>query len=182
MMDKVYDPHSIEKKWYAYWLERGFFTTKNDTSKGYFSMVIPPPNVTGSLHMGHALNNTLQDIVTRYFRMCGVNSLWLPGTDHAGIATQNVVERELAKEGTDREAFGREKFIERVWQWKKQSGGTIIEQLKRLGASCDWSRERFTMDEGLTRAVREVFVRLYNEGLIYQDNYIINWCPRCKTA
>ncbi len=182
MMDKVYDPHSIEKKWYANWLEKGYFTAQNDTSKGYFSMVIPPPNVTGSLHMGHALNNTLQDIVTRYFRMCGVNSLWLPGTDHAGIATQNVVERELAKEGTDREALGREQFIERVWQWKKQSGGTIIEQLKRLGASCDWSRERFTMDEGLTRAVREVFVRLYNEGLIYRDNYIINWCPRCKTA
>ncbi|HNT44872.1 MAG TPA: class I tRNA ligase family protein, partial [Syntrophorhabdaceae bacterium] len=141
MMDKVYDPHSIEKKWYAEWLEKGYFTARNDSREEYFSMVIPPPNVTGSLHMGHALNNTLQDIVTRYFRMCGVNSLWLPGTDHAGIATQNVVERELAKEGTDREALGREKFIERVWQWKKQSGGTIIEQLKRLGASCDWSRE-----------------------------------------
>lgn len=182
MMDKVYDPHSIEKKWYADWLDKGYFTAKNDSGEGYFSMVIPPPNVTGSLHMGHALNNTLQDIVTRYFRMCGVNALWLPGTDHAGIATQNVVERELAKEGTDRETLGREKFIDRVWQWKKQSGGTIIEQLKRLGASCDWSRERFTMDEGLTRAVREVFVRLYNEGLIYRDNYIINWCPRCKTA
>ncbi|MHB8109029.1 MAG: valine--tRNA ligase [Syntrophorhabdaceae bacterium] len=182
MMDKVYDPHAIEKKWYSYWLEKEYFKAATDASKGYFSMVIPPPNVTGSLHMGHALNNTLQDIVTRYFRMNGVNSLWLPGTDHAGIATQNVVERELAKEGTDREALGREKFIERVWEWKKQSGGTIIEQLKRLGASCDWSRERFTMDEGLTRAVREVFVRLYNEGLIYQDNYIINWCPRCKTA
>ena len=182
MMDKVYDPHSIEKKWYADWLEKGYFTARNDSGKEYFSMVIPPPNVTGSLHMGHALNNTLQDIVTRYFRMCGVNSLWLPGTDHAGIATQNVVERELAKESTNREALGREKFVERVWQWKKQSGGTIIEQLKRLGASCDWSRERFTMDEGLTRAVREVFVRLYNEGLIYRDNYIINWCPRCKTA
>ncbi|MEN6616092.1 MAG: valine--tRNA ligase [Syntrophorhabdus sp.] len=181
-MDKVYDPHNIEKKWYAHWLEKEYFKAKTDASKDCFSMVIPPPNVTGSLHMGHALNNTLQDIVTRYFRMNGLNSLWLPGTDHAGIATQNVVERELAKEGTDREAFGREKFIERVWEWKKQSGGTIIEQLKRLGASCDWSRERFTMDAGLTRAVREVFVRLYNEGLIYQDNYIINWCPRCKTA
>ena len=145
-------------------------------------MVIPPPNVTGSLHMGHALNNTLQDIVTRFHRMSGFNSLWLPGMDHAGIATQNVVERELAKEGPHREDLGREKFIDRVWEWKEQSGGTIIEQLKRLGASCDWSRERFTMDEGLSRAVREVFVRLYNEGLIYRDNYIINWCPRCKTA
>ncbi len=182
MMDKVYDPHNIEKKWYAFWTEKGYFTAGHDSPKGYFSMVIPPPNVTGSLHMGHALNNTLQDIITRYFRMCGFDALWLPGTDHAGIATQNVVERELAREGADREALGREKFVERVWQWKHASGGTIIEQLKRLGASCDWSRERFTMDEGLTRAVREVFVRLYKEGLIYQDNYIINWCPRCKTA
>lgn len=182
MMDKVYDPHNIEKKWYDLWTERGYFKAKGDARGDYFSMVIPPPNVTGSLHMGHALNNTLQDIVTRFFRMSGVDTLWLPGMDHAGIATQNVVERELAKEGVDRESLGREEFIDRVWKWKEQSGGTIIEQLKRLGASCDWSRERFTMDEGLTRAVREVFVRLYKEGLIYQDNYIINWCPRCKTA
>jgi len=182
MMDKVYNPHNIEVKWYQFWIEKGFFTADNESTKKPFSMVIPPPNVTGSLHMGHALNNTLQDIVTRYKKMSGFNSLWLPGTDHAGIATQNVVERELAKEGSDREALGREKFIERVWQWKEQSGGVIIEQLKRLGCSCDWSRQRFTMDEGLSRAVREVFVRLYNEGLIYRDNYIINWCPRCKTA
>ena len=181
-MEKVYDPHAIEKKWYALWIEKGYFTAKSNASGPYFSMVIPPPNVTGSLHMGHALNNTLQDIVTRFHRMSGFNTLWLPGMDHAGIATQNVVERELAKEGLHRDEIGREKFIERVWQWKEQSGGTIIEQLKRLGCSCDWSRERFTMDEGLSRAVREVFVRLYKEGLIYRDNYIINWCPRCKTA
>lgn len=181
-MEKVFDPHEIEKKWYARWMERGYFTAQSTSTKKPFSMVIPPPNVTGSLHMGHALNNTLQDIVTRFRRMSGFNALWLPGTDHAGIATQNVVERELAKESLHRDQVGREKFIERVWEWKAQSGGFIIEQLKRLGCSCDWSRERFTMDEGLSRAVREVFVRLYNEGLIYRDNYIINWCPRCKTA
>ena len=145
-------------------------------------MVIPPPNVTGVLHMGHALNNTLQDALARWKRMSGCNTLWMPGTDHAGIATQNVVERQLAAEGTTRHAYGREQFISRVWKWREQSGGTIINQLKRLGASCDWERERFTMDEGLTRAVREVFVRLYEEGLIYRGDYIINWCPRCMTA
>ncbi len=182
MMDKVYNPHAIEEKWYRFWVEKGFFVAEGSSPRPPFSMVIPPPNVTGSLHMGHALNNTLQDIVTRFRRMAGFNALWLPGTDHAGIATQNVVEREITKEGRTREMLGRAAFIERVWQWKEQSGNTIIEQLKRLGCSCDWSRERFTMDEGLSRAVREVFVRLYNEGLIYRDNYIINWCPRCKTA
>jgi valyl-tRNA synthetase len=182
MMEKVYNPHNIEGKWYSFWVENGYFTADSVSPGKPFSMVIPPPNVTGSLHMGHALNNTLQDIVTRYKRMAGFNTLWVPGTDHAGIATQNVVERELAKEGRSREELGRDKFIERVWEWKQHSGNTIIEQLKRLGCSCDWSRQRFTMDEGLSRAVREVFVRLYNEGLIYRDNYIINWCPRCKTA
>ncbi len=182
MMEKVYNPHDLEGKWYKFWIEKGYFTADNKSKNKPFSMVIPPPNITGSLHMGHALNNTLQDIMSRYKKMSGYNSLWVPGTDHAGIATQNVVERELAKEGLDRETLGREKFIERVWKWKEQSGGIIIEQLKRLGCSCDWSRQRFTLDEGLSRAVREVFVRLYNEGLIYRDNYIINWCPRCKTA
>ena len=181
-MEKIYDPHTIERKWYALWIEKEYFAAGNNPSAPSFSMVIPPPNVTGSLHMGHALNNTLQDIVTRFHRMSGFNTLWLPGMDHAGIATQNVVERELAKEGLHRDEVGRDKFIDRVWEWKAQSGGTIIEQLKRLGCSCDWSRERFTMDEGLSRAVREVFVRLYKEGLVYRDNYIINWCPRCKTA
>jgi len=182
MTDKIYQPNPVERKWYSFWLEKGYFRAENVSEKPPFSIVIPPPNVTGVLHMGHALNNTLQDISTRYKRMSGYNALWLPGMDHAGIATQNVVERELAKEGLTPEALGREAFIERVWQWKEKSGGTIIEQLKRLGCSCDWSRERFTMDAGLSRAVREVFVRLYEEGLIYRGNYIINWCPRCKTA
>jgi valyl-tRNA synthetase len=182
MMEKVYDPHAIEEGWYRFWMESRFFVADNTRPGPAFSMVIPPPNVTGSLHMGHALNNTLQDVVTRFKRMSGFNSLWVPGMDHAGIATQNVVERELAKEEKSRGMLGREKFIEKVWEWKEKSGGTIIEQLKRLGCSCDWSRQRFTMDEGLSRAVREVFVRLYKEGLIYRGNYIINWCPRCKTA
>ena len=163
-------------------MEKGYFTAESELRNRPFSIVIPPPNVTGVLHMGHALNNTLQDIVVRFKRMSGFDTLWLPGTDHAGIATQNVVERELAKEGTCAETIGRDEFIKRVWEWKERSGGLIIEQLMRLGASCDWSRQRFTMDEGLSRAVREVFVRLYEEGLIYRGNYIINWCPRCKTA
>ncbi len=182
MIEKVYDPKQVEQKWRQYWMEKGYFIAKSKSEKPPFSVVIPPPNVTGVLHMGHALNNTLQDIVVRFKRMSGFNALWLPGTDHAGIATQNVVERELAKEGLSAESIGRDAFIKRVWEWKEKSGGRIIEQLKALGASCDWSRERFTMDEGLSRAVREVFVRLYEEGLIYRGNYIINWCPRCKTA
>ena len=182
MIDKVYDPKQVERKWYSFWIEKGYFTAQAVSKKPPFSMVIPPPNVTGVLHMGHALNNTLQDIVTRYKRMAGFNALWVPGTDHAGIATQNVVERELAKEGLSADQLGREAFIKRVWEWKEKSGGVIIEQLKRLGASCDWTRERFTMDSGLSRAVREVFVRLFEEGLIYRGDYIINWCPRCKTA
>lgn len=145
-------------------------------------MVIPPPNVTGSLHMGHALNTVLQDILARWKRMSGYRVLWLPGTDHAGIATQNVVEKQIASEGLDRHTLGRDAFIARVWKWKAESGGRIIHQLKKLGASCDWSRERFTLDEGLSKAVREVFVRLYEEGLIYRDNRLINWCHRCHTA
>ena len=179
---KAYEFSDVEPRWYREWSEKGLFTAQINEGKPKFSMVIPPPNVTGVLHIGHALNNTLQDILVRYKRMDGYDTLWVPGTDHAGIATQNVVERQLASEGLTRDDVGREKFIERVWEWKKKSGGRIIEQLKRLGCSCDWSRERFTMDEGLSRAVREVFVRLYEEGLIYQDDYIINWCPRCHTA
>ena len=182
ILDKVYDPQRIEAKWYKYWEEQGLFRARADGSKPPYCIVIPPPNVTGVLHMGHALNNTLQDILVRSKRMQGFDALWMPGTDHAGIATQNVVERKLAAEGTDRHALGRDNFIKRVWQWKAESGGQIINQLKRLGASCDWSRERFTLDEGLSRAVREVFVRLYDEGLIYKGDYIINWCPRCRTA
>jgi valyl-tRNA synthetase len=181
-LEKVYEPKSVEQKWYQEWEQKGYFHATLPSEKPSFSIVIPPPNITGVLHMGHALNNTLQDILCRWKRMSGYNVLWMPGTDHAGIATQNVVERQLASEGKDRFELGREAFIERVWQWKGESGGQIIGQLKRLGASCDWERERFTMDAGLSKAVREVFVRLYDEGLIYRDNRLINWCPRCHTA
>lgn len=181
-LPKGYEFSEVEKRWYQYWLDHKTFSARMEEGKPSFSIVIPPPNVTGVLHIGHALNNTLQDILVRYHRMKGDNTLWVPGTDHAGIATQNVVERQLASEDLTRHDLGREKFIERVWQWKEEKGGTIINQLKRMGASCDWDRERFTMDEGLSRAVREVFVRLYNEGLIYKGDYIVNWCPRCHTA
>ncbi len=182
LLPKAYDFKGVETKWYDKWMDEGLFVATMDKDKPSFSMVIPPPNVTGVLHIGHALNNTLQDILVRYKRMDGYNTLWVPGTDHAGIATQNVVERQIAEEGLTRYDLGRDKFIERVWEWKAKSGGRIIEQLKRLGCSCDWSRERFTMDEGLSKAVREVFVKLYEEGLIYRGDYIINWCPRCHTA
>jgi len=181
-LTKNYEPQQAEKRWYAWWLENNFFRAEDVSEKPPFAIVIPPPNITGILHMGHALNNTLQDIIVRYKRMQGFNALWMPGMDHAGIATQNVVEQMLAAEGKTRHDLGREKFLERVWEWKEKYGGTIIDQLKRLGSSCDWERQRFTMDDGLSHAVREVFVRLYNEGLIYQGDYIVNWCPRCHTA
>jgi valyl-tRNA synthetase len=181
-LDKGYEPKGIEEKWYTYWLDNGFFKAEDKSDKKAFSIVIPPPNVTGVLHMGHALNNVIQDIMCRYRRLLGYNVLWMPGTDHAGIATQNVVERDLAAKGKTRDQLGREEFIKQVWKWREKSGGAIINQLKRLGASCDWDRERFTMDEGLSDAVRKVFVRLYKEGLIYEGQYIINWCPRCRTA
>ncbi|MFH1641138.1 MAG: class I tRNA ligase family protein, partial [Candidatus Omnitrophota bacterium] len=181
-LSKPYNPRETEDKWYKYWEEKDFFSANPDHSKKPFCIVIPPPNVTGILHMGHALNNTIQDILIRYHRMKGEISLWMPGTDHAGIATQNVVEKSIAKEGLKRQDLGREKFVERVWQWKEQYGSTIIRQLKKLGSSCDWSRTRFTMDEEYSDAVVEVFVRLYEKGLIYQGDYIINWCPRCQTA
>ena len=179
---KAYSPAEAERRWYDFWVDKGYFMPEVSQGGEPYSIVIPPPNVTGSLHMGHALNATLQDALTRWMRMKGRRALWVPGTDHAGIATQNVVEKQLAAEDTDRHAMGREKFIERVWQWKAESGGTIINQLKRMGASCDWSRERFTLDDGLSRAVREVFVRLHEEGLMYRDYRLINWCPRCHTA
>jgi valyl-tRNA synthetase len=181
-LSKSYDPKSVEETWYDFWLQKKYFHADENARSPHYSIVIPPPNVTGQLHIGHALNSTLQDILTRWMRMSGRNTLWVPGTDHAGIATQNVVERTLAKENIDRHAMGREKFIEKVWEWKKEYGGRIIGQLKRLGASCDWDRERFTMDEGLSKAVREVFVRLHEEGLIYRGERLINWCPRCHTA
>jgi valyl-tRNA synthetase len=181
-LPKGYDPSQVEQKWFSVWEERGDFHADENSSKPPYSIVIPPPNVTGVLHMGHALNNTLQDILCRWKRMTGHEVLWMPGTDHAGIATQNVVEKQLATEGKDRHDLGRDAFVERVWRWREESGGQIINQLKRLGASCDWQRERFTMDEGLSTAVREVFVRLYEDGLIYRANRLINWCPRCHTA
>ncbi len=180
--DKSYEPHEVEKRWYKYWEDEQLFAADEQSPRKGYSIVIPPPNVTGVLHMGHALNNTMQDILCRYRRLRGDNVLWMPGTDHAGIATQNVVEKSLALKGTDRHQLGREKFIEAVWQWREKYGNAITNQLKRLGASCDWKRERFTMDEGLSRAVRKVFVQLYEEGLIYRGNYIINWCHRCHTA
>jgi valyl-tRNA synthetase len=181
-LSKGYEFSLVEEKWLDRWHQSGVFEAEMIEGRDAFSIVIPPPNVTGVLHVGHALNNTLQDILTRYHRMCGDNTLWLPGTDHAGIATQNVVERQLATEGKTRDDLGRDAFIEKVWGWREEKGGTIINQLKKLGASCDWQRERFTMDEGLSDAVREVFVRLYKEGLIYKGDYIVNWCPRCQTA
>lgn len=183
-MQKAYEPKGIEEKWYKKWEESGFFSPEANSavSAEPFSIVIPPPNVTGSLHMGHALDNTLQDILARYKRMRGFRVLWLPGTDHAGIATQNVVEKSLLKEGVKKEDLGREEFLKKVWEWKEQYGGNITRQLRRLGASCDWSRERFTMDDGLSRAVRKAFVSLYKEGLIYKGKRMVNWCPRCTTA
>ena len=182
LLEKAYTPHEVEKRWYQYWEEHDLFAADEKSAQKSYSIVIPPPNVTGVLHMGHALNNTLQDILCRYRRLRGDNVLWMPGTDHAGIATQNVVEKKLAAEKTDRHQLGREKFIAAVWEWRKKYGGEIINQLKRLGASCDWDRERFTMDEGLSLAVRKVFVDLYEQDLIYRGNYIINWCHRCHTA
>jgi valyl-tRNA synthetase len=181
-LEKTYEPKQVEERWYQFWTDKGYFRASVTNPQPSYAIVIPPPNVTGSLHVGHALNNSLQDILIRWRRMQGRNTLWMPGMDHAGIATQNVVERHLLAEGTSREALGREAFIKRVWEWKARSGGTIIQQLKRLGASCDWERLRFTMDEGLSRAVREVFVRLHEEGLIYRGERLINWCPRCLTA
>ncbi len=181
-LEKVYDPSTVEEKWMAFWDKEGRFKADPQSSRPSFSMVIPPPNVTGSLHLGHALNTTLQDILARFKRMKGFNVLWVPGTDHAGIATQNVVERQLAREGMGRHDIGREAFIQKIWEWKAKSGGTILGQLKKLGASCDWSRERFTLDDGLSSAVTEVFIRLYQEGLIYRDLRLINFCFRCQTA
>ena len=178
----VYDPQSFEKKWYKYWEDNKLFHAEVKMDKQPFSIVIPPPNVTGQLHMGHALDNTLQDIQIRWRRMQGYNTLWMPGADHAGIATQIKVEEMLAQDNISRYDLGRDKFIEKVWEWKEQYGDRIITQLKSLGASCDWERERFTMDEGCSKAVREVFVSLYEKGLIYQGYRITNWCPRCNTA
>jgi len=181
-LEKVYRPDKVESKWYSFWLDHGLFREEAGSSKPKYTLVIPPPNVTGMLTMGHILNNTLQDLLIRWKRMDGFGTLWLPGTDHAGIATQNRVEAALKIEGLTRHDLGREKLIQRIWQWKEKYGGIILKQLRKLGASCDWERERFTMDPGLSLAVKEVFVRLYNKGLIYRGRRLINWCPRCQTA
>jgi len=181
-LEKVYEPQRFEPHWAQWWIDRQLYRANAQAGRKVFSLVIPPPNVTGSLHMGHMLEHTEIDVTTRWNRMCGLVTLWLPGTDHAGIATQMVVERKLAEQGLDRHMLGREEFEKRVWQWKCESGGTIKKQMIRMGASCDWSRERFTLDEGLSHAVREAFVGLYEKGLIYRGTYMINWCPRCRTA
>ena len=181
-LPSVYNPQSVEEKWYRFWEEGNYFRAGADGEKEPFCIVMPPPNVTGELHMGHALDNTLQDVLIRWRRMQGYSALWLPGTDHAGIATQARVEAMLAKEGISRYDLGREKFLDRVWAWKEKYGNKITEQLRRLGASCDWGRERFTMDAGCSEAVKEVFLRLYARGLIYRDSYIVNWCPHCRTV
>src|SRR5579872_4278389 len=184
-LPKAYEPGAIEARWAEYWVKEDLFhapTPADGDKRPRFSLLLPPPNVTGRLHMGHMLNQTQMDILIRWHRMRGFLALWLPGTDHAGIATQMMVERQLASEGKKRRDLGREAFIERVWEWKKLYGGAILDQMKRLGASVDWDREYFTMDEKLSRAVREVFVRLYEAGLIYRGKYIVNWCPRCGTA
>jgi len=181
-MEKQYNPAAVEDRLYAEWLKKGRFHADPSSPKPKYSIVIPPPNVTGVLHIGHALNNTIQDILIRHKRMKGFEAMWMPGTDHAGIATQNVVERRLAKEKRSRHSLGREAFVQEVWKWKEEYHATITNQLKKLGSSCDWERERFTMDEGLSASVKKVFVQLYKEGLIYKGKYIINWCPRCQTA
>jgi valyl-tRNA synthetase len=181
-IDKVYEPQRFEPHWAKWWVDENLFHVEPAPGEPYFSLVIPPPNVTGSLHMGHMFEHAIIDAHIRWRRMTGVRTLWVPGSDHAGIATELMVDRQLASEGIRKRDLGREKFIERVWEWKKQYGGRIVEQMKRAGVSCDWSRERFTMDAGLSRAVREAFVRLYEKGLIYRADYIVNWCPRCQTV
>jgi len=179
---KQYSPKDVEERIYGLWIEKGAFRAEGERGGSPYSISIPPPNVTAILHLGHALNNVIQDILIRWKRLEGRNALWMPGTDHAGIATQNVVEKKLAVDGRTRQDLGREKFLKEVWGWREEYGGRIIEQLKALGCSCDWDRIRFTMDGGYSRAVIEVFTRLYDKGLIYRGNYIINWCPRCQTA
>ncbi|MFQ5701087.1 MAG: valine--tRNA ligase, partial [Acidobacteriota bacterium] len=181
-MAKAFDPKAVEAHWSTFWQEHEIFRAHPEENKPPFAMVIPPPNITGRLHVGHGLNNTLQDILARWKRMDGHDVLWLPGSDHASIATHVMIERELEKEGVTRHELGREKFLERAWAWKRKYGEQIAAQLRQLGSSCDWSRERFTLDPGLSRAVREVFVRLYEDGLIYRGRYMINWCTRCMTA
>ena len=181
-LQKVYDPKEFEDKIYQFWMENQYFKAEVDSKKEPYTIVIPPPNITGKLHMGHALDETLQDILIRYKRMQGYSALWVPGTDHASIATEAKIVEAMKKEGLTKEDLGRDDFLKRAWDWKREYGGTIVEQLKKLGTSCDWSRERFTLDEGCNEAVNEVFVKLYEKGLIYRGERIINWCPHCLTS
>jgi valyl-tRNA synthetase len=181
-LEKSFSPKLIEDRWYSIWESAGYFKPTTSADKSAYCIMLPPPNVTGTLHMGHAFQHTLMDALTRYHRMLGDNTLWQPGTDHAGIATQIVVERQLDQQNLDRRDMGREAFLHKVWQWKEESGSTITRQMRRLGTSCDWTRERFTMDAELSRAVTEVFVRLYREGLIYRGKRLVNWDPVLQTA
>ena len=181
-LEKNYSPKDIEDRLYTKWVNKKYFHAEVNPDKKPYTIVIPPPNITGQLHMGHALDNTLQDIIIRFKRMQGYEALWLPGTDHASIATEAKIVESMREEGISKEDIGREKFLERAWDWRKQYGGRIVSQLKKMGSSCDWDRERFTMDEGCNKAVREVFVKLYDKGLIYRGERIINWCPHCLTS
>ena len=181
-LSKLYEPNKVEDKIYKYWLDGGFFHAEPDSKKEPYCIVIPPPNITGQLHMGHALDETLQDILIRWKRMSGYAAEWIPGTDHASIATEAKIVEAMRKEGLTKDDIGRDGFLERAWDWKKKYGGRIVEQLKKLGSSCDWDRERFTMDEGCSKAVKEVFINYYNKGLIYRGERIINWCPHCRTS
>ena len=181
-LKKAYDHSTVEEKLYQRWMERGYFSARPNPEKKPFTIVIPPPNITGQLHMGHAMDETWQDILIRYKRMQGYAALWVPGTDHASIATEAKIVAKMKEEGLTKQDLGRDRFLERAWDWKKQYGGRIVEQLKKLGCSCDWQRERFTMDEGCSKAVLKVFKKLYDDGLIYRGERIINWCPHCKTS
>ena len=181
-LSKVYNPKEVESRLYKSWEEKGLFKAEVDKNKKSYTIVMPPPNITGRLHMGHALDDTMQDTIIRYKRMQGYSALWVPGTDHSAIATEAKIVEKMREEGISKEEIGREEFLKRAWAWKKEYGGNIVKQIKKLGSSCDWSRKRFTMDEGCSKAVREFFVKLYNEGLIYRGERIINWCPKCKTS
>ena len=181
-LDSTFEPKNFEDRIYANWEEKGYFKPSMDKTKESYTIVMPPPNITGKLHMGHALDETIQDILIRFKRMQGYNTLWVPGTDHAAIATEAKIVAKLKEEGVTKEELGRDGFLQKAWEWKKEYGSTITSQLKKLGCSCDWTRERFTMDEGLTKAVTKVFINLYNKGLIYKGKKMINWCPNCNTS
>ena len=182
ILNRKYEPQEFEENVYQNWEKKGYFHSVVDETKEPYTIVMPPPNITGKLHMGHALDNTIQDILIRYKKMAGFNALWVPGTDHAAIATEAKIVEKMKEEGISKEDLGREKFLERAWDWKKEYGGTIVKQLRKIGCACDWERERFTMDEGLSNAVLKVFIDLYNKGLIYKGKRMTNWCPYCKTS